>query len=354
MDFSEEYLYLKRCLYLAKKGWEFSRPNPCVGCVIVYKNTIIGEGFTQKLGGKHAEVVAIDSVKDKKLLEKATLYVSLEPCIHFGKTPPCVDLIIASKIKKVVFGCKDPNEKVSGKGIEKLKSKGIWVVKSLLEKECREVHKYFLNFFEKKRPYVFLKWAESNNGYIAPKIQKKQKPHWISSPEARQIAHQFRAENEAILVGTKTALKDNPTLDVRHTAGKNPIRIVMDRKLRLEKNLHIFNENSETFIITDTKNKNTKKLFKENHLHYFFVNFKEPLAKQIMDILYKKNMQSLLVEGGTKTLETFIKEHIWDEMLVFKSFEKMENGIKAPTLPKNLKHIKKQMLPNETLEYFKP
>ena len=346
---------MQRCISLAKKGWEFSRPNPCVGCVIVYKDTIIGEGFTQGYGGAHAEVVAIRSVTNKKLLSESTLYVTLEPCAHFGKTPPCVDLIIQSKIKKVVIGCKDSHKKVNGKGIEKLQSNGVEVVVGFLEAACREAHKCFITFSEKKRPYIFLKWAESRNGYIAPKMQNKQQPHWISSVAARQLAHQYRAENQGILVGTRTILKDNPTLNVRHTAGKNPVRIVLDSTLRLQRSLNVFNQDSKTFIITDKKNKNSHRLFAETHTDYFFIDFLKPVAKQIANLLYKKNIQSILVEGGRQTLQTFLQEKIWDEALVFKSFEPMkQGGTQSPALPENAKLIKRRVIQNEYLEYFKP
>ena len=345
------HLYMQRCIILAQKGLGIARPNPSVGCVIVHQNKIIGEGFTSAYGGAHAEVNAIKSVKNKKLLSQSILYVTLEPCSHFGKTPPCSDLIIQYNIPKVMIGCKDPHEKVSGKGIEKLKSNGIEVIIGILEKECKNHHKRFLTFTQKQKPYITLKWAESSDGFIAIESQNEQKPFWISSLEAQQLAHQLRAEEQGILIGTNTALKDNPKLDIRHTGGQNPVRIVLDHRLRLPDNLSIFNKFSQTFIITDIKNKMTSKSLNFQSVTYLFIDFSKLIAEQIVKVLHQKNIQSILIEGGAKTLQTFIDAGLWNEAFVFKSLKPLQKGIKAPVLYANL--LKTSFIKNEYLQHFR-
>src|SRR5690606_14771469 len=240
-----------------------------VGCVIVHNNIIIGEGFTSAYGGNHAEVNAIHSVVDKTLLKHATLYVTLEPCSHFGKTPPCSDLIIKHNIPQVVIGCIDDNIEVDGKGIEKLKNAGCKVTVGILESECREHHKRFFTFHNKKRPYIILKWAETQDGFIAPETKNEQKPVWISNAYSRQLTHKWRAEEQAILVGTNTVLQDNPSLTVRDWTGENPIRVVVDKDLKLPKTLSVFNSEARTMVIS-----------KNN------VDVSKPVAKQICNILY--------------------------------------------------------------------
>ena len=204
-----------------------------VGCVIVFENTIIGEGYTSPYGGAHAEVNAIQSVADSRVLEKSTLYVTLEPCAHYGKTPPCSDLIIANKIPRVVIGCLDEHEKVCGQGISKLKAAGCDVIVGVLEKECKNHHKRFFTYHSKKRPYIILKWAESKDGYIAPLTKSEIKPVWISNLRSRQLTHQWRAEEQAIMVGANTVTQDNPRLTTREVEGTNPIRIVVDIKTKI-------------------------------------------------------------------------------------------------------------------------
>jgi diaminohydroxyphosphoribosylaminopyrimidine deaminase / 5-amino-6-(5-phosphoribosylamino)uracil reductase len=256
--------YIKRCIEIAKNGLGTTRPNPMVGCVIVLNNTIIGEGFTSKYGGPHAEVNAINSVKDKTLLNQATLYVTLEPCSHYGKTPPCSDLIIAHKIPNIVIGCIDEHEKVAGKGIEKLKNAGCHVTVGVLENECKIHHKRFFTFHNKKRPYIILKWAETKDGFISPKTKNQQKPVWITNEYSRQLVHQWRAEEQAILVGANTVLQDNPSLTVRDWTGENPVRIVIDKNYNLPKFCSVFNNEAKTIII----GKND-------------IDFKKTIAKQI-------------------------------------------------------------------------
>lgn len=334
--------YIKRCLEIAKLGIGTARPNPSVGAVLVVDNKIIGEGFTSPYGGSHAEVNAIECVKDKELLKQATVYVTLEPCSHFGKTPPCSDLIINSEIKKVVIGCVDSNSVVSGKGIERLKNAGCEVIVGVLEKECKEHHKRFFTFHDKKRPYIILKWAVTNDGFIAPKNRNKQAPVWITNETSRQLVHKWRSEEHAILVGTTTVLEDNPTLNVRDWNGENPVRIVIDKGLKIPTNLNIYDTSIKTIFITEKESNNRKNIFFEK------ISFSNLVASQICDVLFKHKIQSVIVEGGAKTVQTFIDENLWDEARVFESEVSFTNGVKAPVInePKVLseKNIKGDIL----------
>ena len=326
--------YIKRCIEIAKNGLTKAMPNPSVGAVIVYNDTIIGKGFTSSYGGNHAEVNAINSVKDKSLLSKSTIYVSLEPCSHFGKTPPCCNLIIENNIPNIVVGILDSNEKVAGKGIKKLLDSGKNVIVGVLEKECYESNIRFFTFHDKKRPYIILKWAETQNGFIAPLIRNEQKPVWITNEFSRQLVHKWRSEEQAILVGTQTVIDDNPKLDVRDWTGKNPIRIVLDLKNRIPKENHIFDNQQETIFISN-----------EN------INPENNLASEIANLLYDKNIQSVIIEGGRQTLQTFIDANLWDEARVFKGNLFFEDGIKAPVL--NKKWISKTTILNDELLIFR-
>ncbi len=328
--------FIKRCLQIAENGLGTTRPNPMVGSVIVYNNQIIGEGFTSAYGGNHAEVNAINSVKDKSLLKKATLYVSLEPCSHFGKTPPCSDLIIKHRIPNVVIGCKDDNSLVAGKGIEKLKNAGCNVILGVLESECKAHHKRFFTFHNKKRPYIILKWAETLDGFIAPETKKEQKPVWITNAFSRQLVHKWRAEEQAILVGANAVLQDNPHLTVRDWTGQNPIRIVLDKERMLSNELRVFNNEAETLVICN-ETENRKKILegdvqKINNWHLEFINFnlKTAIAQQICEVLFNHGIQSVIIEGGTQTLQTFIDEALWDEARVFTGNVLFQSGVKAP------------------------
>jgi len=316
-------------LQIAKNGIGFTRPNPAVGAVIVLNNTIIGEGFTSNYGGNHAEVNAVNAVKDKSVLKNATIYVTLEPCSHFGKTPPCADLLVKHQFKKVVIGCVDSNSLVAGKGIERLQNAGIEVVVGVLEDECRAHHRRFFTVQEKKRPYIILKWAETKNGFVAPIKKDKQHPFWISNTYSQQLVHKLRAKEHAILVGTNTVLADNPKLNVRSWSGQNPIRIVIDSSLKLTKNLHVFDGKVSTIVILDSKN-----IHKETRENVFFesINFDENIAQQICEVLHKHKIQSLIIEGGTRTLQTFIDENLWDEAFVFVGCSVFKKGVKAPVL----------------------
>lgn len=323
-------------MQIAKNGIGFSRPNPSVGCVVVLNNKIIGEGFTSAYGGNHAEVNAIRSVRDKSLIKEATIYVTLEPCSHFGKTPPCADLIIKYQPKKVVVGCTDSNSLVAGNGIERLRKAGITVVVGVLKDECLQHHKRFFTVHEKKRPYILLKWAETKDGFIAPLSKNKLKPVWISNQYSQQIVHKWRSEEQAILVGTNTVISDNPKLDVRSWFGLNPIRIVLDRNLRIPNTAHVFDKSIKTILITETKRKQ-----KEPHENIIFevIDFSKNIANQICKVLHKHQIESIIVEGGLQTLQTFIDENLWDEAAVFVAEKEFQNGVRAPRLKKGLKEV---------------
>lgn len=339
--------YIKRCLEIGKNGLGSTRPNPMVGSVIVYKNKIIGEGFTSAYGGSHAEVNAINSVKNKNLLKDATIYVTLEPCSHYGKTPPCSDLIIRHNIPKVVIGCVDDFEKVAGQGIKRLRNSGAEVIVGVLERECREHHKRFFTFHNKKRPYIILKWAESNDGFIAPETKNEQKPVWITNTYSRQLVHKWRAEEQAILVGTSTAIADNPSLTTRDYVGKNPTRIVLDKKGKLTNKLAVFNNKAETIIISEEKNQ-TNPSVKQEIIDW---DLTEHIADQISTILYKNNINSVIIEGGAKTLQTFIDENLWDEARVFTGKTQFKTGVKAPLFSGNL--FSEENILSDTLKIYK-
>ena len=319
--------YIMRCIQLAKNGLGNTYPNPLVGCVIVHNNKIIGEGWHKKAGEPHAEVNAIQSVKDTSLLKNATIYVSLEPCSHFGKTPPCCDLIIRYNIPNVVIGTVDPNSQVAGTGIKRLIEHGAKVTVGILEKECNELNKRFFTYHTKNRPYILLKWAESLDGYIAPTSKDKQEPVWISNMYSRQFVHKWRSEEQAILVGTTTVLVDNPKLDVRDWYGQNPIRIILDRYGKINNEFHVKDEKIKTIIITEQQN-----LTSTNHLIFESAIFDNQLSQKIVAILYKYNIQSVLIEGGQKTLQTFIDANLWDEARVFVGDFFLNEGVKAPVL----------------------
>lgn len=327
-------IYIQRCLQIAKNGIGTARPNPSVGAVIVVNNKIIAEGYTAAYGGSHAEVNAINAVKNKALLKEATIYVTLEPCAHFGKTPPCANLIVKHQFKNVVIGCVDTNSLVAGKGIAILKKAGIHVTVGVLEKACREHHKQFFTVLEKKRPYIILKWAETKDGFIAPLKRDAQKPVWISSSYSQQLVHKWRSKEHAILVGTNTALKDNPKLNVRSWSGENPIRIVLDKDIKIPENLHVFDKTVKTIVITGKPLANA-----ENHenLIYEEIDFSKNIAAQICFVLAKHKIESVIIEGGTKTVQTFIDENLWDEARVFVGDTLFNTGVTAPYLKKAIK-----------------
>ena len=316
--------YMSRCLQLAKLGAGYVAPNPLVGAVLVYEDKIIGEGYHQKYGEEHAEVSCIKNVREenKFLIEKSTLYVSLEPCSHYGKTPPCTDLIIKNKIKKVIIGCKDIYKEVAGTGIQKLTNAGVEVITGILENECIQLNKRFFTFHQKFRPYIILKWAQTANG----KIGSAEKRILISNEYSNRLVHKWRSEEAAILVGTNTALQDDPLLTTRLWQGKNAVRIVIDKELKLPLPLNIFNIDANTFIYNLAKNST-----EENLVYIKLEN--ESFIDQMLQSLFEMNIQSVMIEGGTKTLQSFIDEGLWDEARVITNEELIiENGIAAPEM----------------------
>ncbi|WP_264553728.1 bifunctional diaminohydroxyphosphoribosylaminopyrimidine deaminase/5-amino-6-(5-phosphoribosylamino)uracil reductase RibD [Flavobacterium sp. N2038] len=340
--------YIKRCIKLAQNGFGTTYPNPMVGSVIVYDNKIIGEGWHKKAGEPHAEVNAVRSVKDKSLLKKATIYVSLEPCSHFGKTPPCCDLIIAHEIPNVVVGTVDPNEKVAGNGIKKLIAAGANVTVGVLENECHELNKRFFTFHQKKRPYIILKWAESEDSFLAPEkqIDQERKPVWITNPYSRQLVHKWRSEEQAILVGTQTVIDDNPKLNTRDWAGNNPVRVVLDQNNRISKDSFIFDDSVKTLVFTKSSNN----LSTENTT-FVAIDFNKNIIPQILEVLYQNQIQSIIIEGGLQTLQTFINEDIWDEARIFIGKTTFNKGTKAPVIQKGTKT--KSYIQNDELIYLR-
>ncbi|MNK07696.1 Riboflavin biosynthesis protein RibD [compost metagenome] len=347
---------MQRCLELAKNGLREAMPNPSVGAVLVYENRIIGEGHTSPFGGPHGEVNCINSINDsdKHLIPKATLYVSLEPCSHHGKTPPCCDLIIRHQIQNIVIGTVDPNEKVAGNGIRKLQEAGKTVIVGILEKECREFNRRFFTFHEKKRPYIILKWAESSDGFLAPlpalrgdnNAISDKKPVWITNAYSRQLVHKWRSEEMAILAGTQTILDDNPQLDVRTWTGPNPVRIILDRSGKVTDSYSVKNHKIKTIVLTEKIN-----FTNLENLLYEIVAFDTNLPHTIMEVLYKHNLQSVIIEGGLKTLQTFIDANLWDEARVFKGETVFSEGIKAPGLLE--KPLQKQAIINDELIIYR-
>jgi diaminohydroxyphosphoribosylaminopyrimidine deaminase/5-amino-6-(5-phosphoribosylamino)uracil reductase len=315
--------YMARCLQLAELGRRTVAPNPMVGAVIVHDGKIIGEGYHAFYGGPHAEVNAVRTVDDQSLLSEATIYVSLEPCAHFGKTPPCADLLVKHQFKRAVIGTGDPNPQVSGKGIEKLKSAGIEVVSGVLYDEGRSLNRHFYTFHEKKRPYVLLKWAQTPGGLLDNAAQDEG-ISWISTPETQQYVHALRAAHHGILVGKNTVLKDNPRLNVRRAQGLDPIRIVLDSKLEIPADRHLLSDGNPTIVLNTLLEKT------EGAIRYV-----KPDSMQVPDILFtlhEEGIQSLMVEGGAQTLQAFIDADMWDESCIITGQHDFEKGTQAPRL----------------------
>ncbi|MCB7479655.1 bifunctional diaminohydroxyphosphoribosylaminopyrimidine deaminase/5-amino-6-(5-phosphoribosylamino)uracil reductase RibD [Christiangramia sediminis] len=320
--------YIKRCIELAQNGLGTTYPNPMVGSVIVHKNKIIGEGWHKKAGEAHAEVNAINSVKDERLLKESTIYVCLEPCSHFGKTPPCSDLIIAKGIKRVVMGTMDPFAKIAGRGIKKLLDAGCEVKVGILEAECLELNKRFFTFHQKQRPYIILKWAQTNDGFIAPESREKKRPVWITNKYSGQLVHKWRSEEAAILVGTSTVMADNPALNVRKWTGNDPVRITVDKDLKISEDSSILDGGQKTIILCKDKPENSVK----DNLIFEEIDFSENIANEICRILYKNELQSVIIEGGSKTIQQFLEANLWDEARVFTGNSHFGNGVKAPEI----------------------
>jgi diaminohydroxyphosphoribosylaminopyrimidine deaminase/5-amino-6-(5-phosphoribosylamino)uracil reductase len=325
---TKDALYMQRCLELATLGMGKVAPNPMVGCVIVYEDQIIGEGYHQKYGAAHAEVNAINAVKDKSLLEKSTLYVSLEPCAHYGKTPPCADLIIHHKIPKVVIACIDSFSLVAGKGVEKLKNTGVEVKVGILEKEALFLNRRFFTVHQKNRPYIILKWAQSEDGFMDIDRSAMQKGiFWISKESTQILTHRWRSEEDAILVGKNTVEIDNPSLTVRAVKGKNPIRVVIDKNLSLAPEHKVFNEDAATLHINQ---KYDSKVKQYEQIAFDFE--KENALIRLMGLLKERSISSVIIEGGKHTLEAFIKENLWDEARIITGNKKIHQGLPAPIL----------------------
>lgn len=337
---------MQRCLELANLGIGHTAPNPSVGAVLVFENDIIGEGFTSPYGGPHAEVNCINSVaeKNKHLLEKSTIYVSLEPCAHFGKTPPCADLIINKKIPYAVVACRDPFEAVNGKGIDKLIAAGVKVTFGILEKEAIELNKRFFTFHQQKRPFIILKWAQTEDGFIAYKNTKERL--LISNETTNKLVHKWRSEEVAIMVGTNTALIDNPSLTNRLWSGKNPLRILLDKYLRLPSDLHLFDKTVKTIVFNTIKNEVT------DHLIFHKIEADKSMVKQMCDALYIYNVQSVLIEGGTQLLQSFIDENYWDEIRVITNKNlAIGTGVSAPKIHGST-FTKQVNLTGDAIAYF--
>lgn len=326
MDFAINHsheTYMTRALELAAMGSGNVSTNPLVGCVIVHDGNIVGEGWHKQYGAPHAEVNAIQSVANKEILKESTLYVNLEPCAHEGKTPPCADLLIGHRLHKVVIANKDSNPLVAGKGIQKLRGAGIQVIEGVLSTQGAALNNRFFTYMEKKRPHIILKWAETSDGFIA---RVNHDSRWISDEYSRQLVHKWRAEEDAILVGSGTAWYDNPQLNVRNWSGRNPVRILIDRYLKVGPKHHLFDRQQKTIVYN---------LVKEEALHpnlvYVRLNRDEILESVIQD-LYKKKIQSLIVEGGAQILNSFVKANLWDEARIFISTQKFKTGVPAPRI----------------------
>ncbi len=320
----KENTYLNRCFELAQKGIGNVKSNPIVGCVIVADNRVIGEGWHEKYGKGHAEVNAVNSVRseDKYLLEKACVYVSLEPCAHYGKTPPCCDLLIKNNVAEVVIACVDPTSKVNGQGIQRMKEAGINVRHGILEKEAKFLIRRFITFQQKKRPYIILKWAQSYDGFMGKKNEK----YWITNKLCKKLSHKWRSEEQAILVGEQTILTDNPNLTIREWFGTNPIRIALQKYHLFHQDLNIFNLDAETMLFTSLENQKIHKL----HQKFLLDRSKQNFIPFVLETLFKKKVKSLIVEGGQKILQSFIDQNLFDEVRVLQSSNRMDEGIKAP------------------------
>lgn len=337
----EDEHFMARALQLAALGRSTVSPNPMVGCVIVHDNKIIGEGWHQKAGEPHAEVLAIQSVVDDTLLKHATVYVTLEPCAHFGKTPPCADLLVNKQVKKVVIGCTDPNPLVAGKGIEKLKAASIDVSIGVLEQQCLHLNKAFFTSINKNRPFIVLKWAQTADGFIA---RENFDAKWISSVLSRQLVHKWRSELDAILVGKNTVQYDNPQLNTREWSGKDPIRLIIDHSLQLSQNLKIFDQSVPTFIF------NLKKEEERGNLSWVKLT-ESNFVNQLLEFIHKRRIQSVLIEGGAQTLKHFIEAGLWDEVRIFTCKTVFEDGIKAPEL-KNSTFVTQEIIEGDSLRIY--
>jgi len=316
-------IFMQRAFDLAQLGRGHVSPNPLVGCVVIHQGKIIGEGWHKQYGQAHAEVNAIEAIADKSLLRESTVYVSLEPCSHTGKTPPCADLLIHHRVQKVVVSNLDSNPLVAGNGVKKLRAAGIEVVTGILEQQGRALNARFFTFMEKKRPFIILKWAETADGFVA---RENHDSKWISDEYSRKLVHRWRTEEDAVLVGRLTALHDNPQLNVRDWSGRNPVRVVIDRFLKLPDNLHVFDRQQKTLHYNVLKH--------EEHHNLSLIRLDEnDFVTNLVGDLYNQKIQSVIVEGGAATLQLFIDRGLWDEARIFVSPKLFIKGIPAPHLP---------------------
>ena len=341
MSITSHELYMKRCLELAAKGLGQVAPNPMVGCVIVHQNQIIAEGYHEVYGSGHAEPNAIKQVSDE-LLKNCTLYVTLEPCSHFGKTPPCADLIIQKGIKQVVIGNLDSNPLVSGKGVQKLRNAGVEVKYGILDEQCRELNKRFFTFHEKKRPYVILKWAQTQDGYISRwPLPENKTDNWITGSDSKQLVHEWRTQEQAILIGHNTLVADNPFLTARLAKGKNPTRLVLSKHLEFNPELHVFNHEAPTIVFNTLKNEHNK------HIELVQIDWDNKI-QSVLDYCFQKGIASILVEGGTKTIHHFMTHNTWDEARIFINPNKtFGSGIAAPSI--SLQHAEPTIVGQDRL-----
>ncbi len=325
--------YMRRCIELARLGAGYVSPNPMVGAVIVHQEKIIGEGYHQRYGQAHAEVNAVNQVLQRfndaaSMLSRSTIYVSLEPCAHYGKTPPCADLIIGYQIPEVVVGCRDPFDAVNGKGIEKLQQAGIRVITGVLEQECKELNKRFFVRVHHHRPYIILKWAQTADGFFAPEGREQ---FWITNDASRRLVHQWRSEEDAVLAGKNTVAIDNPQLNVRYGQGKNPVRVVIDRRLELNPELHVFDQSAVTYVFNEIKTDTNGKI-----KYIALEDFDRFVPQYILYQLYLQDIQSLIIEGGAITLQSFIEADLWDEARIFTGLVLLHSGIRSPKITGNI------------------
>ncbi len=348
--------YMQRCIELARKSAGSVAPNPMVGAVLLYNGRIIGEGWHQQYGEAHAEVNCIRQAIEKghsDLISQSTIYVSLEPCAHFGKTPPCSDLIIKHKIPKVVIGCRDPFKEVDGKGIEKLKAAGVQVIVDVLKDKCIDLNKRFFTYHLQQRPYIILKWAQTKNGMIAPlnspgkgTSDSTHQRLLISNEFSNRLVHQWRSEEASILVGTNTALLDDPQLTNRYWPGKQPVRLVLDKQLRLPGRLKLFNDNSRTVVFNSIKNS------EEGHVQYYQLPADADTVPALLNALYQLNINSVIVEGGAQLLQSFIAAGLWDEARIITNEQlTVDNGLAAPQLI-NALQTEQQMMGTDRIVFY--
>ena len=347
-----EEKYMMRCFELAKSGRLSVAPNPMVGAVIVHKGFIIGEGFHRHYGGAHAEVNAIHAVRDETLLRDSTLYVNLEPCVHTGKTPPCTALILQKQIPRVVVGCLDPYPEVAGKGVALLRNAGVEVVTNIMKREAMELNRFFMTAHIKRRPYIILKWAQSRDGYMDRiRNDASDKPVQLSTSATRRHVHKLRSEVSAIMIGTNTALLDNPSLTVRHWTGKSPVRVFPDRTLRIPASYHLLDGTAPTLVFTEQATGRGNEGKRENgdnlqftiqqNVEYIPIDFSAHVIPQILDALYERKLYSLLVEGGACLHQSFLNEGLWDELYIETAPVELGNGVKSPAHRNYINNYKK-------------